>query len=398
MTKLGDSSRFSGRILLATTAICLFMGTQGASAGGGHSGDHGGMENHGSGMHEESFGMHESGGRGEGVKSQGFGMRDARTDKPDVVRDRARASQDNQLFRAREDRRKDAEQRTPAVNDNGKARNGGISAAAPGNAATNTIHPIVTNNAGQPPATGPASTGKNAGAGQSSPGAANNTIHPIVTNDPAHSAPNPPVVAGKLPPNDPVGNTHPTPGANPPVVAGKLPPNDPVGNTHPTPGANPPTVVTVSNGLTTTQIQNGPGGVAVYSDKPGTITVTNGKESTTLNGGSVTLSGDVVGVGHGQGIEVGPRNGEGKTVVAISPPAPAPAPAPPSHVTGGPEGGFFGDLGSSIKDGVKAAGNGLADGAATVGKGITDGLGLDTGFSAKPLPAPPPATSTIHQQ
>src|SRR5262249_40513441 len=107
---------------------------------------------------------------------------------------------------------KDAEQRTPVVNDNGKARDGGIS-AAPGNAGNNTIHPIVTNNAGQPPATEPTSNNKEAGAGQPAPSAANNTIHPIVTNDPAHSAPNPSVVAGKLPPNDPVGNPHPTPGS-----------------------------------------------------------------------------------------------------------------------------------------------------------------------------------------
>jgi len=359
MTKLGDSSGICIRILLATTAICLFMGTQSAVAGGGHS-DHGGMESHPSGMHDEGFKTHESGGRIEGVSRQGFGAHDARKENPES--DRERASQGNELFRGH----KDAEKRMPV-------RDGGMSAAASGNAGNNTIHPIVTNNAGQPPATGPASN-KDAGAGQPSPSAANNTIHPIVTNDPARSP------------------------AGPPVVAGKLPPNDPVGSTHPTPGANPPTVVTVSNGVTTTQIQNGPGGVAVYSDKPGTITITNGKESTTLNGGSVTLSGDVVGVGHGQGIEVGPRNGEGKTVVAISPPAAAPVPAPPSHVTGGPEGGFFGDLGSSIKDGVKAAGNGLADGAATVGKGITDGLGLDTSFKSKPVAAPPPTTSTDQQQ
>jgi hypothetical protein len=368
MTKLGDSSGICIRILLATTAICLFMGTQSAVAGGGHS-DHGGMENHGPGMHDEGFKTHESGGRIEGVNRQGFGARDAGKDKPEIARNRERASQGNELFRGH----KDAEKRMPVVKDNGKGKDGGISATAPGNAGNNTVHPIVTNNAGQPPATGPASN-KDAGAGQPSPSAANNTIHPIVTNDPVHSP------------------------AGPPVVAGKLPPNDPVGNTHPTPGANPPTVVTVSNGVTTTQIQNGPGGVAVYSDKPGTITITNGKESTTLNGGSVTLSGDVVGVGHGQGIEVGPRNGEGKTVVAITPTAPAPAPAPPSHVTGGPEGGFFGDLGSSIKDGVKAVGNGLEDGAATVGKGITDGLGLDTSFKSKPVAAPPPATSTVQQQ
>jgi hypothetical protein len=143
--------------------------------------------------------------------------------------------------------------------------------------------------------------------------AANNTLHPIINNKPAQ------------------------PTASAPTGTGKLPPNDPVGNTHPTLGANPPTIVTVSNGVSTTQIQNGLGGVYVYSDKPGTITVSNGKESTTLPGASVTLSGNVVGVGGGQGVEVGPRNGEGKTVVAIKPPA-GPTPAAPTaggnHTTG----------------------------------------------------------------
>ena len=157
-------------------------------------------------------------------------------------------------------------------------------------------------------------SGKTTSATEPLPGsAANNTIHPIINNKPAQ------------------------PTASAPTGTGKLPPNDPVGNTHPTPGANPPTAVTVSNGVSTTQIQNGLGGVYVYSDKPGTITVSNGKESTTLPGASVTLSGNVVGVGGGQGVEVGPRNGEGKTVVAIKPSA-GPTPAAPTaggnHTTG----------------------------------------------------------------
>ena len=61
------------------------------------------------------------------------------------------------------------------------------------------------------------------------------------------------------------------------TVAG-TPANNPAGNTRPIAGSNLPTAVTVSNGVTTTQIQNGLGGVSVYSDKPGRITVTNGKE------------------------------------------------------------------------------------------------------------------------
>ena len=109
----------------------------------------------------------------------------------------------------------------------------------------------------------------------------------------------------------------------------------------------------------------------------------------------MTLSGNVVGVGGGQGVEVGPRNGEGNTVVAIKPPAPPPA--APGHVTGGPEGGFFGDLGSSIADGAKAVGHGVADGLITVGKGVYDVE--HPGFTASPAhPLPPPTTSTIQQQ
>ena len=111
--------------------------------------------------------------------------------------------------------------------------------------------------------------------------------------------------------------------------------------------------MTVSNGVTKIDIANGPGGVAVYSGSPGTITVTNGKESQTLRGGSVTLFGDVIGVGAAQNVQVGARNGEGNTVVAIKPqPAPANVPVP-AHVTGGPEGGFFSALGNGIKDGIK---------------------------------------------
>ena len=202
-----------------------------------------------------------------------------------------------------------------------KGRTSGATAnnnSAPGNQVTNTIHPII-NSGKSAPTTPPV-----------------NTIHPIINS-------NPQPVAGNSPPPGTASNNaiHPIvtknpaqPTANAPTTTGMLPPNDPVGNTHPTPGANPPTVVTVSNGVTTTQIQNGLGGVSVYSDKPGTITVTNGKESTTLSGGSLTLSGNVVGVGGGQGVEVGPRNGEGNTVVAIKPEPPPPASRPVENFEG----------------------------------------------------------------
>jgi hypothetical protein len=142
--------------------------------------------------------------------------------------------------------------------------------------------------------------------------------------------------AGRKIPIDPGTGGKPTPTT---TTGGGLPPNDPVGNTKPAAPGSAPGVVTVSNGVTKYDIQNGPGGVAVYSSSPGTITVTNGKESKTLSGGSLTLSGNVVGVGAAQGIQVVAPNGEGKTVVAIKPPAPTDAkpsaPTSPGHVTTG---------------------------------------------------------------
>lgn len=160
---------------------------------------------------------------------------------------------------------------------------------------------------------------------------------------------------------------------------GRLPPNDPVGNTHPAAPGSPPSVVTVSNGVTKYDIPNGPGGVAVYSSSPGTITVTNGKESKTLSGGSLTLSGNVVGVGAAQGIQVVAPNGEGKTVVAIKPPAPIDAkPSAPTsigHVTTGP--GSITVTGSDLKTAGKAAGVVVAApvaAASIAGSAITAGI------------------------
>ena len=128
----------------------------------------------------------------------------------------------------------------------------------------------------------------------------------------------------------------------------------------------PPGTVTISNGVTTYQIPNGAGGVSAFSGNPdeGWITITNGTESRSLKGGSVTVSGAIGIGGDANDIEVGSPNGEGKTVVAIRPhPAPAAPPAPPvpGHVTGGPEGGFFGALGNSILDAGKAVGRGAVD-------------------------------------
>jgi hypothetical protein len=200
------------------------------------------------------------------------------------------------------------------------------------------------------------------------------------------------------PANDPVGNTRPSlpqrtdtnrkpvledvrksqplsenVPAKPAPMAGKLQSD---GNTHPTAAVNPPAAVTVSNGVTTTQIQNGLGGLTAYSDKPGTITVTNGREKTTLTGASVTLSGNVVGVGGGQGVQVGPRNGEGKTVVATKPAQP---PAVPRNG----------------EDDARAFMEGCTP--CEIMQGVHDfGYGISHGFA--PGPAPEPKTSTTTQQ
>jgi hypothetical protein len=155
--------------------------------------------------------------------------------------------------------------------------------------------------------------------------------------------------------------------------------------------------VTVSNGRDSYEISNGPGGVAVYSGKAGTITVTNGKESKTLNGGSVTLSGNVIGVGAAQNVQVGARNGEGKTTIAIRPQEPEakpPAAARPSNFsssTGEKLGAVaVGALGTGAvtlvppaaagyglaKDGVKGAYHATKDAVGAVGDAARDAAGL----------------------
>lgn len=86
----------------------------------------------------------------------------------------------------------------------------------------------------------------------------------------------------------------------------------------------PASNVTVSNGVTKYEIPNGAGGVSAYSSGPGKITVTNGKDSVTLNGSSVTVS-NALGVGAAQNnVQVGAKNGEGKTVVSVAPTPEAP--------------------------------------------------------------------------
>jgi hypothetical protein len=50
----------------------------------------------------------------------------------------------------------------------------------------------------------------------------------------------------------------------------------------------------VSNGLVTYKIPNGPGGLELSSNAPGTITVSSGSNSVTVRGPALTLSGGVV--------------------------------------------------------------------------------------------------------
>jgi hypothetical protein len=50
-------------------------------------------------------------------------------------------------------------------------------------------------------------------------------------------------------------------------------------------------VAVVSNGVVTYKIPNGPGGLELSSNAPGTITVTSGSNSVTVRGPSLTLSG-----------------------------------------------------------------------------------------------------------
>lgn len=142
------------------------------------------------------------------------------------------------------------------------------------------------------------------------------------------------LVEGKKPVEATDGNP-PQPVASKPVASTSTSPTgvtSPVNTIHPIaspPGGN----VTISNGVTKYEIPNGAGGVSAYSSGPGKITVTNGKDSVTLNGSSVTVS-NALGVGAAQNnVQVGARNGEGRTVVSV---APQKAPTATGDVTTGP--------------------------------------------------------------
>lgn len=162
----------------------------------------------------------------------------------------------------------------------------------------------------------------------------------------------------------------------------------PVNTIHPI--LSPPAGnVTVSNGVTKYEIPNGAGGVSAYSSGPGRITVTNGKDSVTLNGGSVTVS-NALGVGAAQNnVQVGARNGEGKTVVSV---APQKAPTTAGNVTTGP--GSITVTGSDLKTAGKVVGAVGAAPVAVVGTaadlmvgaavvGAVEGVGSFTKAAAK---------------
>ena len=163
-----------------------------------------------------------------------------------------------------------------------------------------------------------------AGSGSPAPGSvtgpgAGNTVRPIIV--PSSGSPAP----GTTPPgrteilqSGKVG-TAPT-GTKAAPAPGSMPGPGAANTVHPI--SSPPAgTVTISNGVNSVQIKDGTGGVTVSSTRPGTITVSNGSESKTLSGSSLTVSG-AKGIGSGQGVQVGTKNGEGRTVVAIKPVTP----------------------------------------------------------------------------
>lgn len=97
------------------------------------------------------------------------------------------------------------------------------------------------------------------------------------------------------------------------------------------------------------------------SDKPGTITVSNGdpSHSVTLPGGTVTITGGQAlnTVAGGPGVQV-VTHPNGDFVAAANAPVPPPT---RTTVTGGPEGGFINALGNGLVDTAKDIGNGLYD-------------------------------------
>jgi len=79
-------------------------------------------------------------------------------------------------------------------------------------------------------------------------------------------------------------------------------------------------VAIVSNGVVTYKIPNGPDGLELSSNGPGTITVTSGSNSVTVRGPSLTLSGAVaLAPFPTPGVRVTPNNAGGYTVALDMP-------------------------------------------------------------------------------
>jgi hypothetical protein len=171
---------------------------------------------------------------------------------------------------------------------------------------------------------------------------------------PAQPGGKPVETSGGKPTQSGANNSGTPPAAKPVPVATPAPGTGGTTTIHPI--VTPPPAVTISNGVTKLNLAELPGGLLVKSNEAGQITVSNGKDSVTLQGGSVTVSG-AISVGAAAGLQM-VRHPNGDVTVAAASPPPAPAPAPPTpdpgHVTGGPAGGsYFGALGSGIWDGIK---------------------------------------------
>ena len=154
-----------------------------------------------------------------------------------------------------------------------------------------------------------------------------------------------PMTNGKSPPSGsppkaPVSTIEPITKGTP--ISGGSPPRSPVATANPTPAGPPAGAAVVSNGQVKLNIPNSSGGLSVTSDKPGTITVSNGdpSHSVTLPGGTVTISGgqalNTVAAGPGVQVVTHPN---GDFVAAANGPVAPPAPAPVrTTVTGAPDG------------------------------------------------------------
>jgi hypothetical protein len=155
-------------------------------------------------------------------------------------------------------------------------------------------------------------------------------------------------VVGKMP-----TDMKPIPGSPASTASGTVT-GPSAGNTvHPIPGsaaagtASSPGATNAVRAVTITtvkgnsfQIQDRGGGVAVYSDRPGTLTISNGVQRQTLSGAKVTISGASY-VEVAKGIGTGPRQADGSVVVL----------QPNGTVTGGPDPHAFGGLAGFLTGG-----------------------------------------------